>query len=116
MACLIPKQGNQALAVEMAGLWLADLLFIVGSQWRLSQHFGGLSSAMVFRTSIAVAIAALGLFSAITLWLETGGGLLWNAGAAVVTVVVVIANTWNMSFGPELQDALQTGPARSQSG
>ena len=28
-------------------------------------------------------------------------------------MVVVIANTWNMSFGPELQDALQPGPQPS---
>ena len=64
---------------------------------------------MVFRTSIATTVAALGIVSAVTLWFGTGGGLLWNAGAAVVTVVVVIINTWNVSFGPELQEAIQLG-------
>ena len=114
MACLIPRQGARALAVEMAVIWLADLTFGIFSQWRLSKALGGLSSAMIFRTSILTTVAALGVISAVTLWLGVGGGLLWNAAAAVITVVVVIANTWNVSFGPELQAALQREEPRSR--
>jgi len=107
MACLIPKQGARPLAVEMAALWLADVVFMSVSQLRLSKLMGGLSSTMVFRTSGSITIAGVGIVSAVTLWIGAGGGLLWNAGAAVITVVVVIGNTWNVSFGPELQEALR---------
>ena len=108
MACLIPMQGARALAVEMGVLWFADMVIAAESQRRLSKLMGGLSSAMIFRTSVAITVAALGMVSAVSLWFGAGGGLLWNAGAAVVTVGVVIANTWNVSFGPELQEAIRS--------
>jgi modulator of FtsH protease len=107
MACLIPLQGARPLAVEMAVLWLADIVFVLVSQWRLSKQIGRLSSAMIFRTSVSTTVSSLGIISAITLWIGAGGGLLWNAVASVITVMVVIANTWNVSFGPELKEALE---------
>jgi modulator of FtsH protease len=107
MACLIPRQGAKVLAAEVAMLWLAWVVFVLWSQWRLSILVGGSSSLMIFRTSLATTTGVIGIVSAITLWVGSGGGLLWNAAATVITVVVAVVNMWNVSFGPELQEALR---------
>jgi hypothetical protein len=109
LCCLLPHQSPQALGIELAVVWSVWAVVLTFNQVDLIIRLDPVPAGVWLRTVAALVMSAFGIFAGISLWLESGGGLLWNVPANLVRLTIALFNAWNVTFAPEMLDPVRAG-------
>ena len=105
LLALIPGQPAAALGIELVLIWTLWTVVVGMANLRLLRRLERVPGGIRARMAVVLVMSACGICSGVTLWLGTGGGLLWNVAANVLGLAMALTTAWSVSFSEDPQES-----------